>query len=102
MEQVDVSSPGGYFDIVAGTRRSQAATMVLKPGTATGGPENRHPDSDQWLYVADGAGSATVAGREVELSAGDLVLIEAGEPHEIRAGERGPLVTLNVYAPPAY
>lgn len=102
MKRIDVSSPGGYFDLVAGTRRSQAATMVLEPGTATGGPENRHPESDQWLYVAEGSGSATVDGRDVELTAGDLLLIEAGEAHEIRADERAALVTLNVYAPPAY
>ena len=38
----------------------------------------------------------------MELSPGDLLLIEAGEPHEIRAGGEHRLVTLNVYAPPAY
>lgn len=102
MQRIDVSSPGGYFEVVAGTPRSQAATMILEPGTATGGPDNRHPDSDQWLYVAEGSGSATVDGQDVEIAAGDLLLIEAGETHEIRAGEDGPLVTLNVYAPPAY
>lgn len=102
MERIDVSSPTGYFDIVARTSRSQAATMVLEPGTVTGGPENRHPESDQWLYVAGGAGSATVAGREVEIGAGDMLLIEAGEAHEIQAGPEEPLVTINVYAPPAY
>ena len=102
MKRTDVSSPGGYFDVVAGTSRSQAATMVLEPGSATGGPANRHPESDQWLYVAEGTGSATVDGSDVDLSAGVLLLIEAGEAHEIRADERGSLVTLNVYAPPAY
>ncbi|MDX1623355.1 MAG: cupin domain-containing protein [Gemmatimonadota bacterium] len=102
MERIDVSDPGGFFDIVAGTSRSQAATMVLQPGKTTGGPENRHEDADQWLYVARGSGTATVAGERVEIASGDLLLIEAGETHEIRAGEEGPLVTVNVYAPPAY
>ncbi len=102
MELIDVSSAGGYFDVVAGTPRSQAATLVLQPGTSTGGPENRHPDADQWLYVIRGSGSATVGGSDVSIGPGDLLLIEAGEPHEIRADEDERLVTINVYAPPAY
>jgi len=39
----------GLFDVVGGTDRSQAATMILDPGATTGGPSNYHEDSDQWL-----------------------------------------------------
>ena len=39
--------------------------------------------SDQWPYVALGTGRATVRGRRVGLKPGSLLLIEAGEPHEI-------------------
>lgn len=102
MRRIDVSSPSGFFDVVAGTSRSQAATMVLDPGRSTGGPDNRHPDSDQWLYVLSGRGRATVAGEEIEIEPGTLLLIEAGEAHEIAAGEEEPLSTISVYAPPAY
>lgn len=102
MDRIDVSSPDGFFDIVSGTSRSQAATMVLQPGKTTGGPENRHEDSDQWIYIAGGVGSATVAGEHVALAAGCLLLIEAGETHEIRNTGDEPLVAINVYAPPAY
>lgn len=102
MDRIDVSSPDGFFEVVSGTSRSQAATMVLQPGKTTGGPENRHEDSDQWIYVARGAGSATVDGEHVELAAGHLLLIEAGESHEIRNTGNEPLVTISVYAPPAY
>ena len=88
--------------VLGGTERSQAAAMTLAPGESTGGPENRHASSDQWLYVAAGSGQATVDGASIALSPGDLLLIAAREAHEIRAAEDEPLVTVNVYAPPEY
>jgi mannose-6-phosphate isomerase-like protein (cupin superfamily) len=97
--QVD---PSSGFEVLAGTERSQAATMVLAPGTSTGGPDNRHPQSDQWLYVISGDGSAVVEGRESELGAGSLLLIEAGEAHEIKSTGESPLQTFSIYAPTVY
>ncbi len=102
MKVVDAGRPRGFFRIVAGTVRSQAATMVLRPGQTTGGADNRHLREDQWLYVVSGAGLAVVEGRKVRLKPGTLLLIEAGEAHEIRGTGPHPLVTVNVYAPPAY
>lgn len=90
------------FEVLFGTPRSQAATMVLAPGETTGGPDNRHEHSDQWLYVLAGRGRATVNGQRIELEAGSLLLIEADEAHEIECSGDAPLETLNVYAPPAY
>ena len=102
MQHVDLSDREEFFSVVAGTERSQAASMVLAPGQSTGGPTNRHQHSDQWLYVIDGKGEATVDGEVYALSTGDLVVIEPGEPHEIRNPGEQPLVTVNVYAPPEY
>ena len=76
--------------------------MALPPGRSTGGPDNRHRDSDQWVLVLSGSGTAVVEGAEHELSPGTLLLIEAGEAHELRAGRDAPLATLSVYAPPEY
>ncbi|WP_049903613.1 cupin domain-containing protein [Halococcus agarilyticus] len=109
MNVVETDEADGFFDVVAGTERSQAATMVLSPGQSTGGPENRHPEADQWCYVADGTGVAVVDGEECRLTSGTLVCIEAGEAHEIRndgderdGDDGGPLRTVSVYAPPVY
>jgi mannose-6-phosphate isomerase-like protein (cupin superfamily) len=82
--------------------RGQAATMVIAPGQAEGGPDNRHRGSDQWLYVLSGSGSATLGRRREALRAGTLLLIERGTTHEIRNTGRTPLKTLNFYVPPAY
>jgi mannose-6-phosphate isomerase-like protein (cupin superfamily) len=92
----------GGFRVLAGTVRSQAATMVLAPGQSTGGPDNRHPQSDQWLFVILGRGKALVENEERDLEEGSLLLIEAGEAHEIRNDGDRPLETLSFYAPPVY
>ena len=102
MKTVGVASATGFFRVVAGTARSQAATMVLTPGQSTGGDDNVHADADQWLYVIAGRGEAIVERRSVEIEAGRLLLIEAGERHEIRNTGRDLLVTVNIYAPPEY
>jgi mannose-6-phosphate isomerase-like protein (cupin superfamily) len=92
----------GFFRVLAGTRRSQAATMTLAAGKSTGGDENRHPGKDQWLFVLSGRGEAVVEGKKRALKPGTLLLIEASEKHEIRNTGRAKLETLNIYAPPAY
>jgi len=56
MKCVQTRGAQSFFRIVAGTARSQAATMILRPGQATGGQDNVHPESDQWLYVVSGSG----------------------------------------------
>jgi len=76
--------------------------MTLRPSQSTGGDDNVHPRSDQWLYVISGEATATVRRRRVALRPGVLLLIEAGETHEIVNTGSEPFVTLNVYAPKAY
>ena len=90
------------FHVGITNRSAQVATMVLTPGGQEGGPDNRHRGADQWLYVIEGTGRATVNGRTVRLSAGSLLLIERGDTHEIRNTGRSLLKTVSVYVPPAY
>ncbi|MFP4162608.1 MAG: cupin domain-containing protein [Chitinispirillaceae bacterium] len=94
-------TPEAEFSVVAGTERSQAAVMVLDPGSTTGSVDNTHRYCDQWLYVLSGEGKAVVEGVDIPLQPGVLLLIERGEVHEIYAGEKR-LDTLNFYAPPEY
>lgn len=102
MQRFDTTGAGGFFDVLGGSERSQAATMTLAPGQSTGGPTNAHAASDQWLYVVSGTGTATVEDERCALDPGTLVLIEAGEVHEITNDGDEPFETINVYAPPEY
>jgi mannose-6-phosphate isomerase-like protein (cupin superfamily) len=90
------------FRVSIGNDKSQGAVMVLGPGEKEGGRKNRHSGADQWLLVTAGTGSAIVNGRKLPLRAGTLVLIEAGDTHEIRNTGRTFLKTISVYLPLAY
>jgi mannose-6-phosphate isomerase-like protein (cupin superfamily) len=77
--------------------------MTLRPGQSSSDEVvNEHPRCEQWLLVLSGAGRATVEKRRVALKEGSLLLIEKGEAHRITNTGKRPLVTLNLYAPPAY
>lgn len=90
------------FKILLQNDRSQSAEMVLAKGETTGGPQNVHDESDQWLFVVEGEGEAVVDGGEQVLRRHSLILIERGEAHEIRNTGAGPLKTINLYVPPEY
>lgn len=76
--------------------------MTLVPSESTGGTDNRHQNAAQWLFVLSGNGQTVVNGKTVPLKTGDLLLIEAGETHQIKNTGSKPLETLNIYAPPEY
>lgn len=102
MQTIDTTNLDGFFAVLATTERSQAASMILQAGQSTGGPTNAHRDSDQWLYILNGSGRATVAGETHQLHRGDLICIEAGETHEITASQDEAMETFSIYAPPEY
>ena len=77
--------------------------MTLRPGQSSSDQvENEHSRCEQWLYVVKGTARATINKRTVHLKPNDLLLIEKGEPHKITNTAKTALVTLNLYAPPAY
>jgi mannose-6-phosphate isomerase-like protein (cupin superfamily) len=90
------------FRLSVGNARSQGAVMVLPAGGKEGGPDNNHRGADQWLFVVEGTGTAVINGHKTRLKTGMMVLIEAGDRHEIRNNGRSLLKTVSVYVPPAY
>lgn len=90
------------FEVLTGNRFSQSAIMVLAPGKSEGGENNKHENSDQWLYVISGIGKAKVKEKEISLEPNSLLLIERGEVHEIINTGEVNLLTLNFYVPPEY
>jgi mannose-6-phosphate isomerase-like protein (cupin superfamily) len=90
------------FRLSVANARSQGAVMVLAAGGKEGGSDNFHKGADQWLYVVGGTGVAVINDRKIKLKTGMMVLIEAGDRHEIRNSGRSLLKTVSVYVPPAY
>ncbi|HYO11475.1 MAG TPA: cupin domain-containing protein [Tepidisphaeraceae bacterium] len=97
------SARRSFFKVLLSTADAQAAMMTLKPGQSTSDePVNEHPRCEQWVLVLGGTGKAIAGKRRAALKPNSLLLIEKGEPHQITATGKSPLVTLNFYAPPAY
>lgn len=90
------------FRLSVSNSRSQAAVLVLAVGGREGGPDNNHRGADQWLFIVEGTGTAIINGHKTSLKPGKMVLIEAGDRHEIRNTGRSLLKTVSIYAPPAY
>jgi mannose-6-phosphate isomerase-like protein (cupin superfamily) len=90
------------FKVLHSTSRSQAAIMVLKADETNEGDGNRHADSDQWMYVLQGTGTAVINDKEIDLTQGSLLLIEAGEKHIIKNTGIKNLDTITFYSPPEY
>ena len=97
------SAKGKFFKVLHGTSDAQIAMMTLKPGQSTADePVNEHPRCEQWMFIISGSGRAIVEKRRVTLKANSLLVIDKGEAHRITNTGRSPMVTLNLYVPPAY
>jgi mannose-6-phosphate isomerase-like protein (cupin superfamily) len=103
MKLIATHTHKGDFEPLHATGSSQAAMMTLQPGDTTGEASgNEHAWAEQWCFVVQGEGQARTKGKKVALRPGSLLLIEKGEPHQIENTGAVPLVTFNIYAPPAY
>jgi mannose-6-phosphate isomerase-like protein (cupin superfamily) len=103
MKQAKATAKQKMFEVLLSSRSAQAAMMTLRKGhSSSDEPEDEHPKSEQWLFVISGAGQAITGKRRTKLSPGSLLLIEKNEPHQIKQTGTAPLVTLNLYVPPAY
>jgi mannose-6-phosphate isomerase-like protein (cupin superfamily) len=103
MRHMHTGSHRSFFRVLTSSDSAQAAMMVLKPGQSTGEKQNEHPRAEQWLFVVSGVGRARVGRRSVKLKEGSLLLVEQNEEHQVEnTGRKRPLVTLNLYVPPAY
>jgi mannose-6-phosphate isomerase-like protein (cupin superfamily) len=86
------------FRIVAGTKRSQVAVMVLFPGEISTYEDIQDIKSEQWFYIISGCGWARVESKEVRLGRGTMLLIEAGEKYQI-VSTTEQLEILNFFVP---
>lgn len=68
-EQEDTRWGGGSFDLLAG-------------GVF---PRHRHDRHEEQIGVAEGQVRVTIGETSIDLAAGDFVVVERGEPHEMLA-----------------
>ena len=88
-----------YFRHVLATgEHTQVVVMSIPPGGDIG--EETHSDTDQVLYLVDGAGRAILDGVKAEFAVGDLVLVPAGTTHNFQTVGDAPMKIITTYAPP--
>jgi quercetin dioxygenase-like cupin family protein len=69
------------------------------PGRGPG--PHRHP-YDEIQFIREGRGLYVVDGKEFEASAGDILVIKAGEVHAFRCIGESPLVQLDIHLGPRF
>ena len=76
-----------------------AFLLSALPGSGPG--PHRHP-YDEVQFVREGRGLYVVEGQEFEVSAGDILVIQAGEVHSFRCIGDTPLVQVDVHLSPRF
>ena len=94
--------PKSGFNLIGGTRRIQIATLTLAQNEKIGSEKKLYATSDNWLYVLSGNGTAIVEHEKVDLNAGAMLLIKAGETHEIYNPGEQDLKLFSIYTPPVF
>ena len=90
------------FGVLENGAALQTAVMYLEPGEESGPLGNEHAQSEQVLFVFEGAVEAEIGGETLHMMAGDSAIVPKDAPHRFanRAQERA--ITFNVYSPKAY
>ncbi len=96
------SSGEGWMKIsladLANTGTSAIAARRWSLKSMAAGPEQRHKDADEMLYVISGRGAIVVNGEKLLLEHETVLWLEPGDVYQLIAGEDG-LEVLQGYAP---
>ena len=91
-----------WFEVLQTTDQSQTAVMLLAPGKETGSAPEAHAHSDQSMLVVTGSIRGQVGDEELDLHAGDVIIVPSGTKHRFWNESNQPAFTFNVYSPPEY
>src|SRR4051812_5267982 len=95
----DLARAEDFFKVLATTERSQFAVMNLRKGQSSGEFATDHPHADQYLVVLSGEGQARGENGIKPIAPGDVILVPAGEKHQITGTSEPLLRTITFYAP---
>jgi quercetin dioxygenase-like cupin family protein len=93
----------GMSRVFIGAERGEtgvSAYLVNAP-PGKGPPPHRHP-YDKVAFVQSGRAKWTVNGEEQETTAGDILVVKAGEIHSFRSIGDAPLVQLDIHLGPRF
>lgn len=79
----------------------QISAYLLRAQPGQGPGPHRHP-YDEVQFVREGRGRYVVNGAEFEASAGDILVIKAGEIHSFKCVGDAPLVEVDIHLSPRF
>jgi quercetin dioxygenase-like cupin family protein len=77
------------------------SAFLLRAEPGQGPKPHRHP-YDEVQFVREGRGRYVINGAEFEASAGDILVIKAGEVHSFTCIGDGPLVEVDIHLSPRF
>ena len=102
IRQEDLPFVGSSHQFVGADNGSVDISVFLFNGRPGSGPgPHRHP-YDEVQFITQGRGLYTVEGETFEASAGDILVIKAGEVHSFHCVGDEPLVQLDVHLSPRF
>src|SRR4051812_14407351 len=92
-----IQFPTEQFKILSTTEKTQIGLMTLTRMETSGPYGTDHPQADQVIIAISGLGAARVGKEELELNPGDVLLVEAGEEHQLTGLSEESFVSLSFY-----
>lgn len=77
------------------------SVFLFNGGPGSGPGPHRHP-YDEVQFIQQGRGRYVVNGEEFDATAGDVIVIKAGEVHSFKNVGDGPLVQFDVHLSPRF
>jgi mannose-6-phosphate isomerase-like protein (cupin superfamily) len=90
------------YDPLLKSPHTQVILGTLAPGHSSSRQPAVHRDSDRIVYLVDGEATAKIDSVDRQMTAGSLMLIPAGKPHQVTNTGSRRLVFLDFITPPAY
>ena len=102
IRQDELPHRGSSHHFVGADNGDVNVSVFLFNGAPGKGPgPHRHP-YDEIQFIREGHGLYNVEGQEFEASAGDILVIKAGEVHSFKCIGDGPLVQVDVHLSPRF
>jgi mannose-6-phosphate isomerase-like protein (cupin superfamily) len=90
----------GEFE--GGEHGGTGISMIFVDAAPGGGPSLHRHDYDEVFVVQEGQATMTAGDRELVVSAGDIVVVPAGQPHGFVNSGEGPLRQIDIHLSPRY
>ena len=102
IRQDELPHRGSSHHFVGADNGDVNVSVFLFNGAPGNGPgPHRHP-YDEIQFIREGRGLYNVDGKEFEASAGDILVIKAGEIHSFKCIGDDPLVQVDVHLSPRF